>query len=161
MVGVPIMFFLFPGTFSFSLIYFLLRTCFIYSLLSFMETIQSLLQVNTKKGSERTDVVRQIFEVYQSDRTGRKIENWKRFCLFCREKKIKNTSDTRKAFKKTSLFIRESTPRNLAVKLSHIPTQDLYYILSVSKDRLSRHESVGGFIFGSIKQNRPIAETTV
>lgn len=121
-----------------------------------MQTIESLLQINAKSGSERTYVMKQIYEVYVADRSGRKKENWKRFCKFCKEKKMGNSVGAQKLFKKSPFFVHESTPRNLAVKLSHIPTNDLYYILSIAKDKLNRHEPVGGFIFGSIKtESRP------
>lgn len=116
-----------------------------------METIQSLLKVNKVTGSERNFVMKEIFEIYLKDRVGRKKENWKRYIKFLKEKKLKNSPEAQKLFKKTKSFIKESTARNLAVKLSHIPTKDLYYIKSVAQDKLNRGEPVGSFIFGSIK----------
>lgn len=43
------------------------------------------------------------------------------------------------------------TGRALAIKTSHIPTKDLYYVLSVGKDYKNRKGSFSKFFFGSIK----------
>ena len=43
------------------------------------------------------------------------------------------------------------SPKLFAIKLSHIPTQDLYYTHSVSKDYKNRKGSYSKFLFGSIK----------
>ena len=39
----------------------------------------------------------------------------------------------------------------LGIKLAHIATQDLYYILSVGKDYKNRHGSFSKYFFGSLK----------
>ena len=118
-----------------------------------MEHIQDLLNNRIEVGdrNERRVLLREIYGLYLKDRVGRKKDNWKRYCRWLREKKMENLATAQKDFKKTKLFIHESTPRNLAVKLSHIPTKDLYYMKSVAQDKLNRKESVGGFIFSSIK----------
>lgn len=41
--------------------------------------------------------------------------------------------------------------RALAIKLSHIPTSDLYYTKSVGLDYKKRHGSFSKYLFGSIK----------
>ncbi len=43
------------------------------------------------------------------------------------------------------------TGRAIAIKVSHIPTKDLYYILSVGKDYKSRNGSFSKYFFGSLK----------
>lgn len=45
------------------------------------------------------------------------------------------------------------TGRALAIKLSHIPTSDLYYAKSVGLDYKKRHGSFSKYLFGSIKVN--------
>jgi hypothetical protein len=45
------------------------------------------------------------------------------------------------------------TGKALAIKLSHIPTKDLYYTKSVGLDYKKRHGSFSKFLFGSIKVN--------
>jgi hypothetical protein len=44
--------------------------------------------------------------------------------------------------------------RVLAIKVSHIPTQDLYYLLSVCKDYMNRKGSFSRCFFGSLKVER-------
>lgn len=43
------------------------------------------------------------------------------------------------------------TGRAVAMKTSHIPTKDLYYLLSICKDGKNRNGSFGKVFFGSIK----------
>jgi len=45
-------------------------------------------------------------------------------------------------------------PRAVAIKVSHIPTKDLYYILSQGKDYKNRQGSFNKYFFGSIKVNK-------
>lgn len=42
-------------------------------------------------------------------------------------------------------------PRAVAIKVSHIPTKDLYFVLSEGKDYKNRHGSFSKYFFGSIK----------
>lgn len=101
--------------------------------------------------NERRVLIGEIYEIYLKDRTERRKENWRRYVKWLKEIKMGNSVGSQKLFKKQKQFIKESTPRNMAVKLAHIPTKDLYYMKSVAKDKLNRNESVGGFIFSSIK----------
>ena len=39
----------------------------------------------------------------------------------------------------------------LGIKLAHVETKDLYYILSVGKDYKARHGSFSKYLFGSLK----------
>ena len=39
----------------------------------------------------------------------------------------------------------------LGIKLAHVQTKDLYYILSVGKDYKARHGSFSKYLFGSLK----------
>lgn len=43
------------------------------------------------------------------------------------------------------------TGRAVAIKMSHIPTKDLYYILSICTDAKNRGQSFSKVMFGSIK----------
>jgi hypothetical protein len=44
-----------------------------------------------------------------------------------------------------------TTIKLLAIKLAHIPTNDLYYMKSICTDSKNRHGSFGKCLFGSIK----------
>lgn len=100
------------------------------------------------KGSQRNDILRQIYSFYDSDREVflTKKKNWKRYIEFLRENKIKDSKENQDRFKKSKKFIKKMSSSTVAYFVSHIPTNDLYYVLSVVKDKSFRNESVGAYI---------------
>ena len=100
------------------------------------------------KGSQRNDILRQIYSFYDSDREVflTKKKNWKRYIEFLKENKLKDTKENQDRFKKSKKFIKKMSPSTVAYFVSHIPTNDLYYVLSVVKDKSFRNESVGAYI---------------
>lgn len=100
------------------------------------------------KGSQRNDILRQIYSFYDSDREVflTKKKNWKRYVEFLKENKIKDTKENQERFKKSKKFIKKMSSSTVAYFVSHIPTNDLYYVLSVVKDKSFRNESVGAYI---------------
>jgi Mg/Co/Ni transporter MgtE len=100
------------------------------------------------KGSQRNDILRQIYSFYDSDREVflTKKKNWKRYIEFLKENKIKDGKESQERFKKSKKFIKKMSSSTVAYFVSHIPTNDLYYILSVVKDKSFRNESVGAYI---------------
>ena len=100
------------------------------------------------KGSQRNDILRQIYSFYDSDREVflTKKKNWKRYIEFLRENKIKDSKENKERFKRSKKFIKKMSPSTVAYFVSHIPTNDLYYVLSVVKDKSFRNESVGAYI---------------
>lgn len=100
------------------------------------------------KGSQRNDILRQIYSFYDSEREVflTKKKNWKRYIEFLRENKIKDSKENQERFKRSKKFIKKMSPSTVAYFVSHIPTNDLYYVLSVVKDKSFRNESVGAYI---------------
>ena len=100
------------------------------------------------KGSQRNDILRQIYSFYDSEREVflTKKKNWKRYIEFLKENKLKDTKENQDRFKKSKKFIKKMSSSTVAYFVSHIPTNDLYYILSVVKDKSFRNESVGAYI---------------
>jgi len=100
------------------------------------------------KGSQRNDILRQIYSFYDSDREVflTKKKNWKRYIEFLKENKIKDSKENQERFKKSKKFIKKMSSSTVAYFVSHIPTNDLYYILSDVKDKSFRNESVGAYI---------------
>lgn len=113
------------------------------------DIIQERYKQKPKHKSERNEVISEIYLCYQNDKQNRKKENWKRYCLWCRENKMPKGSE--KLFKKTKFYLKELTPKVVAIKLAHIPTKDLYYIKSIVKDKYNRGENVGAYLLGSVK----------
>ena len=100
------------------------------------------------KGSQRNDILRQIYSFYDSDREVflTKKKNWKRYIEFLKENKLKDTKENQERFKRSKKFIKKMSSSTVAYFVSHIPTNDLYYVLSVVKDKSFRNESVGAYI---------------
>ena len=107
---------------------------------------------NLKK-SERAQVISEIYDLIVSaqEKKLRKIENWRRYLIWCHGKNPQNPESIKK-FKKNPLFIRELSIRSFCVLISHIQTKDLYYILSIAKDRSARQQSVSAWLISEIKK---------
>ena len=104
-----------------------------------------------KKGAERTDILKQIYSFYDTEKEmiHRKRANWKRYIQYLKDNKKSDSKEEQIKFKKSKFFLRKITDKSMAsFWLSHIPTKDLYYILSVIKDKSFRNESVGAYIGG-------------
>lgn len=118
-----------------------------------MENIQDYLKtykIKQKKGSERNDILRQIYSFYDTEQEVllTKKSNWKRYITFLKEIKQPDSKENQSKFKRSKKFIRKSSSATIAYFLSHIPQNDLYYVLSVAKDKSFRKESVGLYIVG-------------
>lgn len=78
--------------------------------------------------NERSSYLKDIIDIINSERVGTKIPQ----------------------------ISSEKQKQLFAIKLSHIPTEDLPYVISVGKDYKHRHGSFGKYLYGSIKVNRPV-----
>lgn len=96
------------------------------------------------KISERAEVIKSIYELYSSDKQTelRRKENWKRYCKFCRKNKLSHSNENVALFKKQKEFIKKKTVKEVCILLSHIPTKDLYYVLSTAKDDFNRNKNI-------------------
>lgn len=114
--------------------------------------LQSYTVAPKKRGSERGDVIGKIFELYDSEqeRTLRKKENWKRYVSWLKQNKRKNEPHSINDFKKSKIFLRPFTIKKLCFLISHLKTVDLYYVLSVCKDKYNRNESIGAYIYTQV-----------
>jgi hypothetical protein len=103
--------------------------------------------------SERSLVIKDLYALYISPQENihRKKENWKRYVMWLKENRFKNTKENQVLFMKHKLFITVMPIKRFCFFISHIPTQDLYYTLSVGKDKIARQDSFSKFLFGSIK----------
>lgn len=85
--------------------------------------------------NERQTLIKELHEVYILEN---KVENWCRYLHW--KKKTKGTPEE---FKKAKLpinqkYIKPNTPSYFAIRLSHIPTGDLYYLISEKNDFKNR-----------------------
>lgn len=123
--------------------------------------MKSINEVIENKGEEklqksrRAQVIKEIYEIYTSisEIKLRRIENWKRYCQWMRRDGLipsRVDPENNKRFRRTELFIKEIPIGSFCFLISHIKTDDLYYILSVCKDKNNRGESSGAWLLSSI-----------
>lgn len=118
---------------------------------AFVNTLKGLdLKPIKKKLNSRNDILKQIYSFYDTEQEVilTKKANWVRYVANLKLRKVKDSIEQQRAFKKSKLFIRKMSPSSMAFFLSHIPTQDLFYIKSVAYDKFNRKESVGAYIKG-------------
>ncbi len=116
--------------------------------------------------SQRTALIQELYSLYTSQPDENKKENRKRYYAWVR---LNHPNVCKKAgfskerydsfkpeFKKAKLpkeqkFVTYLSPSFFAIKLSHIPTEDLHYLISRARDVSHRKGCVAAMILGSIK----------
>jgi len=103
-----------------------------------------------KKFNPRNDLLKQIYSFYNTEQEDihRKRANWKRYIQELKNHAWKDSKEHQEHFKKSKLFLKKQSDKSIAFFLSHIKTDDLWYILSVAKDLTYRNQSVGAYIMG-------------
>jgi hypothetical protein len=104
-----------------------------------------------KRNSQRDVVMQDIYAIYTSEkqRVLRKKCNWKKYCLWLRENKVKHSKVTIDEFKKSKHFIKELPIGTIAIFLARYKVDRLYQILSEAKDINNRNGSASAFIISS------------
>lgn len=103
-----------------------------------MQSIQDLIlnKIETlgkkeKHLNQRQTLIKELYEVYELEN---KVENYIRYKHW-----LKKNKGTPEEFKKAKLaidkkYIKPNTPSYFAIRLSHIPTEHLYYLISRKND---------------------------
>ena len=106
-------------------------------------------QVQQKRyHSERAEIIDKIYKHYLY---WNKDSNIKAFLQLHRDTdKLKN-KQLLEDFKKTKQYYKPLTVKAICIKIAHIPTQDLYYILSIANDMKNRKQNFNKWLFYSIK----------
>lgn len=105
-------------------------------------------QEKPKFRSQRSEIISQLYEFYKADW---KVSTWKNYVAWLKQNRIKNSEESRAKFKKSTSFFKMMTVRYFCVKISHIPTEDLYYLISIAKDKQNRGESFNKWLFWALK----------
>lgn len=103
--------------------------------------------------SERAQIIKEMYEIYTSpsERIKRKKENWKRYCTWCYENKRKDSTENQQLFKKDKKFIKEQPVKTFLFFLTHIKTQDLYYVKSRMVDCRNRGTSASAWLVSNTR----------
>lgn len=109
--------------------------------LSIQQLIQNKIESLGKKEkclNERQTLLKELYEVYFLEN---RFENFYRYRKWLGKKP--RTKESVEEFKKVKLpieqkYIKPITQSYFAIKLSHIPTKDLYYLTSIKRDSVNR-----------------------
>ena len=104
----------------------------------------------SKHRSQRAEIISEIFDIYTSQRDLRRKENWKRYVAWLKQYHRVTSKESENLFKKTKQYIKEMDIKRFCVLISHIKTDDLYYLLSVAKDMNNRNQPFGAYLISSI-----------
>jgi hypothetical protein len=105
--------------------------------------------------SQRNELMKQIHEIYLKDAETQdriRCKNWlvvKRLNPMI-PKNVQLWKDTSGEYYKNKI-----TPASMASYwLSHVPTEDLFFLVSIGKDKLQRKESFNKWLFWAIKPEK-------
>lgn len=112
-------------------------------------TLFSSFRLKKTDTNMRRVLIKELYEIYSSvtQEKLRKVENWKRYRLWCIFNKCPNTPANQKKFKKSIRYLKKMDDRTFAIRLAHIKTDELWEIRSLAADRDHRGHSVGGWLF--------------
>lgn len=103
---------------------------------------------------KRNEAINELWVLYTSEKElrFRKISNWRLYCRWIKTNKFENNVYHQERFRKSSWFIKPQTLKSMCIRLSHLKTsRDVYYVLSVCRDRHNRGQSIGSYIWGATK----------
>lgn len=119
-----------------------------------MKTLQELLKEKElefqgkKFRSQRAELLGELYEGYKKDN---KIQNWKNYISWLKKNHIKHSRDSISKFKKEKEYFKQMPIKTFAFFISHIPSNDLFYLVSIMKDKLNRKESFCKWLFYALK----------
>lgn len=114
---------------------------------SISEILNNIDKEKTSSRSERAELIGQIYDFYKEDT---RKQNWKRYIKWLKEKRLKHSLASVDNFKHTKVYFKTRNIKSFCFLLSHIKTKDLYYIISLGKDKKNRGENFSGWLFGEI-----------
>jgi hypothetical protein len=117
--------------------------------------------------SQRTWLLEELYGIYTHPRQEAllRAENKRRFVEYVKQvdpgalrdtRNLSRFSTLRWNFERAKLpkgmrYLTPMSPKSFAIRLSHLGLDELYYLISVSRDKNNRNESVGAFIFWSVR----------
>lgn len=118
-----------------------------------LEELFKIEEPKKKKHSQRAQFISEIYDIYISEqqRNFRKRENWKRYITWLKDNRTPDSKENQAKFKKSKSFIKEHSVKTIVFFVSHIPTADLHYILSLAKDMQFRNQNFSSYLLGSLK----------
>lgn len=98
--------------------------------------------------SERSELLKELYSHYLY---WNKKDNIKKFLQVHKDNRKIYNKELQEQFKKSKDYYKPITVKLFCVRLSHIPTQDLYYLTSIAKDMRNRGNNFNKWLWWSIK----------
>ncbi len=104
----------------------------------------------------REELLKEIYDLYTSkqDKKYRYSYNMNNYKAWLRQKHEKHSLTNWAVFKKSHRYVKTIDIGQFCIRFAHLkspPSDDLYYLLSVARDRYNRKQPVGAWIFNVIK----------
>lgn len=119
-----------------------------------MQTLQELISQKKSENlfkkefnSQRAELFSQLYQIYELDF---KKQTWKNYLKWLKEKRFKHSKEKVQEYKKI-MYKKITVASFCSFWLSHIPTEDLYYLLSIAKDMQNRNQSFNKWLFYNLK----------
>jgi len=114
--------------------------------------VQEITQEEKKKfRSQRSEILDEIYQVYVDCQ---KIDNWASYRKLYKE----DTKENQKKFVASKSYFKAWDIKRFVVRLSYIPTDDLFYILSIARDMKNRKQNFSKWIMWNTKQLKEVAQ---
>lgn len=99
--------------------------------------------------SQRSEVFAELYKYYENDW---KVQTWKNYISFLKQEKKKDSNESRQLFTKSKFYFKKISVKSFcSFWLSFLTTEELYYLVSIAKDKLNRKESFNKWLFYSLK----------
>lgn len=102
----------------------------------------------TKFKSQRAEIISELYDGYLADN---KLSNWKGYITWLKANRIKHSKEQVVKFKESTSYYKEMSIKRFLFFLAHIPTNDLFYLKSIMKDKQARKENFSKWLFWSLK----------
>jgi hypothetical protein len=114
--------------------------------------VQEITQQEKKKfRSQRSEILDEIYQVYVHCQ---KLDNWASYRKLYKE----DTKENQKKFVASKSYFKAWDIKRFVVRLSYIPTDDLFYILSIARDMKNRKQNFSKWIMWNTKQLKEVAQ---
>ncbi len=109
-----------------------------------------------KVSRTRSMLIKEIYDLYssQQDKKLRHIFNVGNYRHWLRDRREKHSDLNWSIFRKSHKYVPTMDSGRFAIRLSHLkspPSDDLYFVLSIARDRYHRQQPVGAWIMSAIK----------
>lgn len=121
------------------------------SFISFKDAIEAM-KLTVEKPRARSQRAELFGELYAHYEKGYKKDMWMIYGSWLKKNRYKHSKERMAEFQKSKLFRKKIPVKTFcSYWLGHIKTDDIYYLISIAKDKEHRRENFNRWLFWSIK----------